>query len=126
MTSSLKSWRERLATPLKAPEQAVEEVDRPQTPQTTQTPDSLRVSLRTEKSANRPQTPIATTPLNVSSDVSSRPRLVRTGPNTWIEAKWARGLCVYCPEPLAAGDVIACAAHRRQMDALEMPWDRKP
>lgn len=59
--SGLRSWRERLATPLpeasKDPwEEKPGDVVRPQTTQTTQTPDSLRVSLRTEESANRTQT----------------------------------------------------------------------
>ena len=62
---------------------------------------------------------------NVRSDVRSGARLVRTGPNSWAEANWARGLCVMCDEPLKDGDVIACVTHRRQMDALEMPWDVK-
>lgn len=127
MTSALKSWRERLATPLKTSDQTPGEGDRPQTQKTTQTSNSLRVGLRTPDSANRTQTPIDNDPLlHVRSDVRNGPRLVRTGPNTWIEAEWARGLCVMCPEPLKEGDVIACVEHRRQMDALEMPWDRQP
>lgn len=60
--SALKSWRELLATPLpEAPKSPGGEkpgdVVRPQTTQTTQTPVSLRVGLRTGESANRTQTP---------------------------------------------------------------------
>ncbi len=123
--TALKSWRERLATPLKAREQAPEQAESPQTKQTKQTPDFLRVGLLAGESTNHQQTPVTDDVLNVRSDVRTAARLVRTGPNTWAEADWARGLCVMCPEPLMAGDVIACAEHRRQMDALEMPWDVK-
>lgn len=45
-----------------------------------------------------------------------RQRLEQTGPNTWQEAEWARGLCVFCEQ--AAVDVIACAEHRARIDAL--------
>jgi hypothetical protein len=69
------------------------------------------VGLLTEASANDPQT-------------LPRPRLVRTGPNTWVEAEWARGLCVYCPESTAPGDIIACAEHRATIDAIVMSWER--
>lgn len=55
-----------------------------------------------------------------------RPRLVRIGPTTWVEADWCKGLCVTCEEPLAKGSVIACVEHRRQIDALLMPWESKP
>lgn len=113
MASALKSWRERLATPLKAPEQESGEKESLQTTTNPQTSDFLRVGLLVGESTNLPQTP------------ESRPRLVRTGLNTWVEVAWARELCVLCEEPLAPGDVIACQEHRRQMDELEMPWDRR-
>lgn len=32
--------------------------------------------------------------------------------------------CVFCDQPLAAGDRIACAEHRRRLDETPMPWDR--
>ena len=52
-----------------------------------------------------------------------RPRLVQVGPTTWELAAWARDLCVNCDQPLAPGDTIACAEHRRLIDAEPMPWD---
>lgn len=45
------------------------------------------------------------------------PRLVRVGPTTWIEAEWARALCVLCPATVGEGDVIACPTHRIVLDA---------
>lgn len=50
--------------------------------------------------------------------VAVRQRLEQTGPNTWVEAAWARGLCVWCPAALAPGDVIACAEHRAAIDDM--------
>lgn len=34
--------------------------------------------------------------------------------------------CCFCPRPVESGDIIACAEHRRQIDAMLMPWDRQP
>lgn len=59
--------------------------------------------------------------VSTTADVLPRQRLVRTGPNTWAEAEWARGLCVFCDQPTADGDVISCAEHRAKMDAIVMP-----
>lgn len=115
--TGLKSWRELLATPLPDPPTEDEGENsgdgvRAQTAQTAQTSDSLRVGLRTEESANRTQT----------SWLDS-PRLVRTGPNTWVEADWCKGMCVFCSEPLAEGNKTRCVEHQRQADALVMPWE---
>jgi hypothetical protein len=114
--SVLKSWRELLATPLpEVPKGDGEivpgDVGRTQIPQIPQIPDSLRVDLHTDESANRPQIPPETLP---------RQRLIQTGPNTWVEAEWARGLCVFCDRPSV--DVIACPEHRAKIDAIVMPW----
>lgn len=57
--------------------------------------------------------------------VEQRSRLIRTGPNTWEEAEWSRGLCVLCDRPLAPGSVIACDEHQRSINALVMPWERE-
>lgn len=70
--------------------------------------------MRTEASANDPQIPQVLPPQ----------RLVRTGPSTWMEAEWARGLCVFCDQPTTTGDVIACDDHRARLDAIVMPWER--
>lgn len=61
----------------------------------------------------------------MSAAVEQRQRLVRTGPNTWQEAEWARELCVFCPKLLAEGDVIACAEHRAELDKIVMPWEQE-
>lgn len=108
----LRSWRERLATPLKGPGRENQEETASTNPTNQQTPVSLRVGLL-EGGQNIPkQTPAL-----------PRQRLVRTGSTTWVEAEWARRLCVNCDEPTAPGDLIACAEHRRQLDAILMPWD---
>lgn len=60
----------------------------------------------------------------MNAATNTRPRLVQIGPTTWVEADWCKGLCCFCSEPLAPGDTIACAAHRRAIDATPMPWDR--
>lgn len=145
----LRSWRERLAPPEKAPEADSGDGVGPQTKQTKQTPLSFRVGLRTEESANPKQTPDpcvisgCTEPIadgdlvycqahrakaddgTLWAPVVERQRLVRTGPNTWIEADWARGLCVFCDQPTAAGDLITCPTHRAKMDAIVMPWESR-
>lgn len=108
--AELRTWRQRLATPLKR----VEEEKPPETSPDNRTnrtnPDLLRVSL-------------SETVFGQTSEKPDKPRLVRIGPNTWKEADWCRGLCVNCEEPLAPGDVIACTWHRAQIDALVMPWE---
>lgn len=143
----LRSWRERLAPPIKAPDDDSGDGVRPQTKQTKQTPLSFRVGLRTETSANPQQTSDPCVIAGCANPVDDgdlvycaghrqradngtlwesalpRPRLVRTGPNTWIEAEWCKGLCVNCEEPTASGSIIACLEHQRQIDAMVMPWD---
>lgn len=44
-------------------------------------------------------------------------RLVRTGATTWVEAEWARKLCVMCTNHVAPGDLIACRGCRPKIDA---------
>lgn len=109
----LRSWRERIATPLRRGGEEIQTETLSTNPTNPQTPDSLRVSKWTEESTNHPQT-------------LPRQRLVRTGENTWKEAEWARGLCCFCECPVAEGDVIACKDHRAALDAEPMPWDEKP
>lgn len=119
----LRSWRERLATPLKDPGEISGENTASTNPQTKQTPDSLRVSKWTETSTNYPQTPLeqAAPPLNVGNLSGFQPGLPyfeQIGPDTWVETDWSRGRCVFNGghAPLAPGDRICCTEHRRQMD----------
>lgn len=114
----LRSWRERLATPLKGPAETVSVRSAPTEPTKRQNPDSLRVG---SVAVALDRTPV----LGDTTPVLGRPRLVRIGPSTWQEAEWARGLCVYCPAPVAPGDLIACREHRQKIDAIVMPWDRR-
>lgn len=115
--AGLKSWRELLETPLREEEKTPEAATPMiycETPETGGFPPS-GVS----------QAPPMKNPCETPEKLPDRPsRLVRTGENTGKEAEWARGLCVYCPEPLAPGDVIACTWHRAQMDATVMPWEK--
>jgi hypothetical protein len=132
MTSSLKSWRELLASPL--PEPLLEGQDddfqgnAPDKSDKRTNPDLLRVDLSETAFGQIPESsdksPVEDTQTESSLEVKpftpeiGRSRLVQTGPNTWKEAEWCRGLCVNCEEPLAPGDVIACTWHRAQIDAL--------
>lgn len=114
----MKTWRELIAeAPLRPPEDVSEETHRPK-PKTPQKPDSLRVGDPAKSPAK-------------SDDVGPkeglpRQRLIRTGPTTWVEAAWCRGLCVHCDRPLAPGSVIACEEHQRVIGQLVMPWDEQP
>lgn len=115
--AELRTWRQRIATPLKR----VEEEKSPET-----SPDKL--TNRTNPEVLR--VGLSETDIGQTSEMSDKPtdlepqRLVRIGSNTWKEAEWARGLCVFCPNELAPGDVISCAEHRARMDQLVMPWER--
>lgn len=106
----LRSWRERVATPLKRVEEEKPAERSPDKLTNRTNPDLLRVGLS--------ETAVGQTP-----EIPDKPRLVRTGPNTWEEAAWSRNLCVFCEAP--AVDIIACAEHRTKLDQLVMPWDEK-
>lgn len=46
------------------------------------------------------------------------PYFEQIGPDTWAETAWSRARCVFGGHaPVAEGDQIACAEHRRQMEA---------
>lgn len=111
----MKTWRERIATPLKRVEDEKSD-EKPSDKLTNRTnPDLLRVGLSDRavgQTSVRPDKP---------PDLP-RPRLVRIGPTTWREAEWCRSLCVMCPNPLATGDVVACVAHRPLIDAEIAKW----
>lgn len=115
----LKSWRELLASP--RPDDPLEgagdisQENAPDKSDKRTNADLLRVDL-SEVSLGQ---------IEETSDKSIElppQRLVRTGPNTWEEAAWARALCVFCEAP--AVDVIACAEHRAKLDQTVMPWER--
>lgn len=127
----LKSWRERSATLLKGPGDEIPEQPVRQNDKTGQNPDLLLVGSVGEAPETVRQNPVMSdkTPTNDPLDVRSvsgvtdRPRLFRVGPTTWKEAEWASGLCVFCSNELAEGDVITCIEHRGKIDQIVMPWD---
>lgn len=47
------------------------------------------------------------------------PNFSKVGPTTWRETVWSKQRCVFCPEPLAPGDKIACEEHRKRLDQEE-------
>ncbi len=138
----LRSWRERLATPLKGSGDEIPDKDRQTNHTNPQTPHSLRVGLlgtapNIPKQTSDPcviagcSEPIAEGDIvycvghrrraddgTLWAAPAPRPRLVQTGPTTWVEADWCKGLCVNCEQRLAPGDVIACSEHRAAIDAL--------
>lgn len=122
VSNTLKSWRELLAAPLpEAPKGGGSDSDGNSSDKSDKrtNPDLLRVDLSETTFGQIPK----------SSDkliFQARPRLVTIGPRTWAESDWSKGICVYCPVHLAPGDVIACANHREQMDAVLMPWEAQP
>lgn len=113
--AELRTWRERVATPLRGSGEE-KPAEMPPDKLTNRTnPELLRVGL-------------SETGLGQTSESSDKPRtdgqrLIRIGPTTWREAEWARALCVFCPEPVAPGDVIACAEHRGRLEQIVMPWE---
>ena len=108
--STLRSWRERIGTPIKETQEDSQGKVQSANAQTPQTHDSLRVGLRTEASAN-PPVQYANPP------EIERPRLVRVGPTTWREADWCKDLCVMCDNHLDNNDKICCVNHRVIIDA---------
>jgi hypothetical protein len=115
--AGLKSWRELLETPLKEDEKDAGEEK------------SLR-KCEIPETGGFPSSGISQeTPMRKPCEIPEkfpepeRQRLVRTGPNTWKEAEWARGLCVFCDAP--AVDVIACTEHRAEIDRIVMPWESR-
>lgn len=114
----LRTWRERLATPLKALGEVSQEITASTNPQTTQTPDSLRVGTWTQDQTNSKQTPVehGVTPLNVgnlSGFQPGPPHFEQIGPNRWIETPYGAARCVYDDGPLAEGDRLFCEQHQR-------------
>lgn len=115
--TGLKSWRELLETPLKEDEESSGDVNplrKCEIPKSGGFPSS---GISHEKAMRKP----CESPEKLPEIPPQR--LVRTGESTWVEAEWARGLCVFCERPVAEGDVIACAEHRTKLDATVMPWD---
>lgn len=113
----LKSWRELLETPLREEEKPAGDENSLiycETPKT----DVFSPSGVSQEDPMK-------NPCETPEKLADRQRLVRTEANTWKEAEWARGLCVFCDEPLVPGDVIACTWHRAQMDATMMPWEMR-
>jgi hypothetical protein len=113
----LRTWRERLATPLKAPGEVSPEKPASTNSTNPQTPDSLRVGTWTQESTNHPQTPVehGATPLNVgnlSGFQPGPPHFKQIGPNQWIETPYALARCVYDDGPLADGDRLFCERHQ--------------
>lgn len=119
---TLKSWRELLATPLtEAPLKGADDVS------------GENLSDKSDKSDKSVllREHLSETVLGQIAEVSDklpalpRSRLVRIGPNAWKESEWARGLCVFCDDPVAGGDVLACEEHRARLDATVMPWEER-
>lgn len=106
----LRSWRERIATPLKGSGEEIQTSEASTNQTNPQTPESLRVGKWTGSSTNRPQT-------------SEEPWLVVVGPNQWVLTPYALARCCFCPELLAEGDTTACVEHRRRLDETLMPWE---
>jgi hypothetical protein len=124
MASSLKSWRELLASPLTEDPLEGQEDDfqgnAPDKSDKRTNPDLLRVDL-----SERPvgQIPIESDKYppsvgNLSGFQPGLPYFKQLGPTTWVETDWSRGRCVFDGghAPVAPGDRIACVEHRRLMD----------
>ncbi len=122
--STLKTWRELLASPLpETPKESVEDVSKRNASDNSDNrtnPVLLRVELS--------ETPVGQIPerSDKSPDSVERPRLVRTGENTWVLADWARGLCVRDDNPLAPGNVIWCEGCAVIAEMTPMPWETTP
>lgn len=110
IVAELKTWRQRIATPIKrVGEEKPAEI--PSDNRTNRTnPDFLRVSLSEDV--------IGQTSVLPDKPPDRGPRLLSLGGGRWAEADWARDLCVYCPNPLAPGDVVACVEHQGTVPGL--------
>jgi hypothetical protein len=122
----LRTWRERIATPLKAPGDDVSEEVVRQNAKRGQNPVSPLVGIGETCTAKTPDisaktsvehAEIPSSVGNLSGFQPGLPYFEQIGPTTWVETAWARARCVFCPRPLADGDLICCADHRQQMEA---------
>lgn len=125
--AGLKSWRELWASP--PPESPLgdgEQSDQRTSsanPQIQEIGDSLRVDLRTEESANRPQIPpvgqrcvvlgCMCWPIDIFYCAEHR-RMADDG-TLWLRCIFDDGHA-----PVAANDPIACAEHRARLDSDEL------
>ena len=108
--TGLKSWKELLETALTAPEESPDSVEPMiycETPISGDFPSS-------GVSHDDPMRNPCETPEKLQEE---RPRLVRTGPTTWVEEEESLSLCVFCQQDMIPGDVICCAEHRVLLDA---------
>lgn len=119
--AELRTWRQRIATPLKGSGDANSGETSPDKPDKLTNPPFPSSEFVRKPSLTNPDS-VGQTPDPHRPD--PRPRLLRIAENKWVLADWARELCVYCPEPLAPGDIISCVTHKAMRDGVPMPWDR--
>jgi hypothetical protein len=109
----LRSWRERVATPLKGPTAEIPEETLRQNAKRGQNPVPSLVGIGEEATA-KTSVGHAKTP----SFSPGEPFFEQLGPTTWRETAWARARCVWwmeCFSLVAEGDLIACPEHRERM-----------